>query len=56
MNKFNKKGHRHGIYLHYEWNPFGKLRCKCTVNNGMLIGYGEWYHEKGEMYIKQINI
>jgi len=54
MNKKNKKGLEHG-YWELK-HPNGKLWCKCTVNNGMFIGYREWYDTNGKIECKQISI
>jgi len=60
MNKENKKGQRHGywelIYNSIEY--IGKVGCKCTLNNGMYLGYREWYdiNGNGKIGYKEINI
>ena len=54
MNRFNKKDIRHG---YWEWRYLnGKVGCKFTLNNGMYLGYREWYLENGETHRKEISI
>ena len=54
MNRWNKKGLEHG-YWHAKWSN-GKSWCKCTSNNGILLGYLEAYHENGKIHYKRICI
>lgn len=60
MNLRNKKGWKHG-YCEFK-HPKGKLSCKHTFNNGILVGYREWYHlwfidnKNGKIRCKEINI
>ena len=55
MNKWNKKGHRHG-YWEFKYSN-GKPWYKYTLNNGMRIGYVEWcYKNNGKIDCKVINI
>ena len=55
MNRWNKYYQEHG---YYEWKSLGKVRCKCTNNNGNWIGYLEAYdiNGNGKIECKQISI
>ena len=53
-NKHNKKGHRHGYWERKYHN--GEVWVKHTYNNGMYLGYGEWYYENGKIGCKGICI
>ncbi len=53
MNRWNKYYQEHG---YYEWKSLGNLVCKYTFNNGMYLGYLEWYYANGKIDCKVINI
>ena len=54
MNRFNKKGWKHG---YWEWIYLNsELMCKCTLNNEIWIGYGEAYDANGKIECKRISI
>ena len=54
MNKWNKEGRHHGYWEFKHFN--GKVVCKYTYNNGILLGYLEAYNANSNIYCKQINI